>query len=192
MKAWCPNCREPRTVPFQPDPDERCDQCGFKLTRPPRKRQRGPRSTGPKRDWTAARAKVTGEEVCRLGRAGGDCQGQLEAAHTIGRSCDRPWTPPDGFDPTVDDTYDLWVNPQAIVPLCRRHHKLYDAHGIDLLPVLTIDEQLRAVLDADGLENARVRLCPLSYRQPTGEEEAEPDSGVAAEPENDLSKAGVS
>jgi hypothetical protein len=34
----------------------------------------------------------------------------------------------------------------------------------DLLGHLTPQEEAQAVLDANGLENARVRLCPSAYK----------------------------
>ena len=112
----------------------------------------------PKRDWSAARAKVEREEVCRLGRDGG-CEGRLEAAHLIGR--DRDMFDTDGYGPCAG-----WrtVLPVRIVPLCSKHHKAYDAHELDLLGCLTPEEEAQAVLDADGLEAARRRLAPLAYR----------------------------
>lgn len=152
-------------MPFQPAEDDmRCDVCGFRLAKPPRKdRKRTLNASGPKRDWTRARAKVEGEEVCRLGRDR-TCQGKLEAAHVTGREFDPPWSPPDHFDPELDDVYDLDVRPESVIPLCRSHHRRYDLHNVDVLPVLTIDEQVRAVLDLDGIESARLRTAPTAYQ----------------------------
>ena len=153
-------------MPFQPSADDmRCDSCGFRLTKPPAKsRKRTLKSTGPTRDWTAARAKVDREEMCRLGRDH-SCSGKLEAAHVTGREFDPPWTPPDDFDPETDQTYDLTVRADSVIPLCRSHHKRYDLGEVDILPVLSLDEQLRAVIDLDGIEPARLRVCPLAYRE---------------------------
>lgn len=153
MKAWCPNCREERQVPFQPDPDERCGVCGFRLTKAPRKDRKRTRNGGPRRDWSAARLKVQLEGVCRLGRDH-QCQGEIDAAHVTGREHD-PASP--------DPDFDLEVRPDSVLPLCRRHHKLYDTHNVDVLQVLTIDEQVRAVLDLDGIELARRRTAPTAY-----------------------------
>lgn len=166
-QAYCPNCREPRTVPFQPSADDmRCEACGFRLTKPPRegKRKSSLKQTGPKRDWTAARAKVEAEEQCRLGRDG-RCSGRrLEAAHVTGREHDPEWTPPDDFDPETDETFDLFVRPESVIAMCPWHHRAYDEGRVDVLHVLTIDEQLRAVLDLDGIEPARLRVAPTAYR----------------------------
>lgn len=165
MNAWCRNCAEPRQVPFQPSADDmRCEVCGFRLSKMPKARKQTLKSTGPKRDWTRARAKVIAEEVCRLGRDG-TCSGQLDAAHVTGREHDPPWSPPDDFDPDIDDVFDLDVRPESVIPLCRSHHRRYDEHHIDVLHVLTIDEQIRAVLDLDGIEPARLRTAPTAYRQ---------------------------
>ena len=145
------------------------------------KRKSAPRPSQPKRDWTEARAKVEREEVCRLGRDGG-CEGRLEAAHIVGRDRDQfppadrtEWTP---FEP-------LFVAPDRIVPLCTRHHRLYDAHQVDLLGFLTPWEEAQAVLDSDGLELARRRLAPNAYNrqeeaEPVGAERNNPDDAAAA------------
>jgi hypothetical protein len=50
-------------------------------------------------------------------------------------------------------------------PLHRTHHRAYDAHELDILHVLTLEEQVQAVRDAGGIENARKRLCPSLYRK---------------------------
>lgn len=88
------------------------------------------------RDWAAARAKVDDERDCRV------CESRehVEAAHTIGR---------------VHDS--AVVNPQDIVPLCTKHHMLYDAHRLDLLPYLTHEEQAAAVSHV-GIVSAMRRL----------------------------------
>jgi hypothetical protein len=79
----------------------------------------------------------------------------VEAAHVIGRANDRP--------KNLEGTR-LWVDPDAVIPLCRDHHTAYDSHELDVLAVLTLEEQLRAVEDAGGIELARVRTCPTAYR----------------------------
>lgn len=78
------------------------------------------------RSWTDARAKVEDEEFCRVCKMGGG----LQAAHTIGR---------------VHDPDDGKVRPDDIVPLCVKCHMDYDAHKLNLLPYLTIEEQAAAV-----------------------------------------------
>lgn len=94
------------------------------------------------RDWTAARRKVASERVCRFD-VGGMCDGPIEAAHVIGRAHEARGRKP-GDPPIV-------VDPLDVVPLCKRHHTLYDQHSLDVLPVLTIAEQARAVSVAGGL-----------------------------------------
>lgn len=102
---------------------------------------------GPKRDWQLARAKC--EEGCRV------CGDAAEAAHVIGRIHDRK----PGVGMTTPSTF---VHPDRIVPLCREHHQMYDAHQLDLLSYLALDEQIQAVADAGGIENARIRICGSS------------------------------
>lgn len=137
------------------------------------KRTTGPKRSQPKRDWSAARAKVE-HAACRLCAPDESC-GPVEAAHVIGRECDRPprcrvcngtgsdvsWCAAcrnKGFLMNV-----LYVDPDSVIPLGSGHHKLYDAHEVDVLPVLTLEEQIRAVEDAGGIELARQRTCPSQY-----------------------------
>lgn len=75
-----------------------------------------------KRDWTAPRAKVDEEARCRV--CGSTVR--LEAAHIIPRSQVAP-------GPGED--------PRNIVPLCARCHADVHALRLELLPVLTLDEQ---------------------------------------------------
>lgn len=86
-----------------------------------------------RRDWTIARSKRDSEPGCRV------C-GTLpvEAAHIISRSL-----APNGGEG--------WDN---IIPLCREHHREYDAHRLDLLPHLTAGEQAQAVRAAGGIITA--------------------------------------
>jgi len=106
----------------------------------------------PKRDWSDAEAKRTFCRVCGIANP--------ELAHVIGRARDKPKRP---------HMKTLWVNPDAVVPLCGPFpegcHGAYDRHELDLLPYLTRQEQARAVLDAGGLELARRRLAPSLYRE---------------------------
>lgn len=91
-----------------------------------------------RRDWTDARAKVDGE--------GGRCRvcgkGNSDAAHLIPRSR--------ACAPHGDDA-------KNIVPLCRDHHRLFDAGEFDVLPYLSYVEQAYAVLLV-GLAEAARRL----------------------------------
>lgn len=122
--------------------------------------KKGRRGTQPRRDWTEAREKVEREGRCRVC---GQSAPKLEAAHVIGREHDEPKVP---------GGKTLWVNPDRIVPLCgslnppwgdQDCHVEYDAHRLDLLPVLTLDEQLQAVRDAGGIALALRRVSGRNY-----------------------------
>lgn len=116
-----------------------------------------------RRDWSDARRKVEDEGRCRLCSAVGV---KLDAAHISGRRFDRPRV--EGSSSRV-----LYVHPDAIVPLCANTvvgdqvrtgcHYRYDAGEVSLLAVLTLDEQIRAVRDAGGIESARIRLDRPAY-----------------------------
>jgi hypothetical protein len=94
-----------------------------------------------RRDWSAARAKLAGEGVCRV------CGAEHpQAAHLIGRRHDTP-----------SENGALRVEADDVVPLCERCHRAYDAHRLDLLPYLTRAEQARAV-ELVGLVAALRRL----------------------------------
>lgn len=122
-----------------------------------------------RRDWSDARQKVEDEGRCRLCSATGI---KLDAAHLIGRRFDRPRV--EGSSTRV-----LYVHPDSIVPLCANQvvetggearvrvgcHYQYDAGDVSLLSVVTLDEQLRAVQDAGGIELARLRLDRPAYRK---------------------------
>lgn len=118
-----------------------------------------------RRDWTDARAKLEAEGECRISLCvSGE---RLECAHVVGRF----------RDPEVSPGRRR-VLPDAIVPLCRTHHGEYDAHRLDLLPYLTLEEQLQAVRDAGGLEAARRRL--IGSRD--GSRDGRPPECVAVSP----------
>lgn len=76
-----------------------------------------------KRDWAAARAKVDAEGHCR---ACGSTHG-LEAAHIVPRSRLRA-------DEGAED-------PRNICVLCARCHRAQHAGALELLPILTLEEQ---------------------------------------------------
>lgn len=118
--------------------------------------------TQPRRDWTLARAKVDGEGVCRVCRT----SHRVEAAHITGRTHDRE----DGLEYlALTAGGKLLINPDRIVPLCgpatdlNTCHGKYDAHRLDLLPHLHLEEVLQAVADSasgrsNGFETARQRM----------------------------------
>ena len=62
----------------------------------------------------------------------------VDAAHIVPRS----------VAPNAGETED------AIVPLCREHHRQYDAGQLDVLPYLTLPEQAHAVTAAGGIVGA--------------------------------------
>lgn len=85
-----------------------------------------------RRDWTAARAKVAEERICRVCALGEYIitSVPLDAAHIIPRSRVKP-------GPGED--------PRNVVPLCRLCHAAYDECRLDLLPFLSLEEQAFAV-----------------------------------------------
>ena len=91
------------------------------------------------RNWAEARRKVTDAGRCRVCRTG---QPPIDAAHVIPRSL-----APNGGE-----------HADAIVELCRECHSRYDAHELDLLPYLSLAEQLSAVTVAGGIEAARRQI----------------------------------
>jgi hypothetical protein len=123
-------------------------------------RRRSMQRKEPKRDWTAARAKVELEARCRVCGCEAADTDELDAAHIMGRKYDQP---------AHTGTRTLYVNPLDIVPLCpvfapEECHRRVDAHELDLLPSLAPEEQTRAVELAGGIEAARKRLAPSAYR----------------------------
>lgn len=101
-----------------------------------------------KRDWRDAREKIDGQPCRVCGQTWG-----VEGAHVIGRKHDQRRT-----------TQIAYVDPASIVPLCgpatdsRTCHGRYDSGRLDLTPFLTLDEQVQAVRDANGIEAARRRI----------------------------------
>lgn len=92
------------------------------------------------RDWTDAHRKVAEAESCRIcSDAPGD------AAHIVPRSQGGK------------------MKAASIVELCREHHRQFDAHELDLLEHLTLEEQAEAV-SIVGIERARMILAPSCYR----------------------------
>lgn len=93
----------------------------------------------PKRIWDKAREKLEREGCCRLC----GCTRDLQAAHTIPKAMSdvRIEGPKGGVY--------LLVPEDATVPLCGDFgegcHGLHDRHEVDLLPVLTLAEQVFAV-----------------------------------------------
>lgn len=114
----------------------------------------------PRRDWGPARRKVENEEVCRVCGSNVDVQ----AAHIIGRERDKF-----DLDGKPRNVREYTVEEHRILPMCGdfaplKCHPAYDAHQLDVLEHLTLDEQVQAVRDAGGIESARRRLAPSLYR----------------------------
>jgi len=105
------------------------------------------------RDWSSI--DIDRDSACRVCTS----RGQTERAHTAGRKYDER------------TGKGRWkVHPLDIVPLCGPaldtascHYKA-DHGEIDLLPYLTVEEQVRVVQHLLGIENARMRLAPLAYK----------------------------
>ena len=73
--------------------------------------------------WTAAVKKCREEGRCRnCGSRDG-----LETCHVIARSIGGK------------------MKPESVLPLCFRCHRLQHEHRLEILPLLTLDEQLEAV-----------------------------------------------
>jgi len=91
----------------------------------------------PKRDWSEARRKVEREGRCRA------CAKphNLDAAHIVPRS--RIHGPPA-------------QDPRNIIPLCREHHDAQHRGELELLPLLTREEQVY-IVGLVGIEEARRR-----------------------------------
>lgn len=128
----------------------------------------------PRRDWTEAKAKMEREGICRHAWDG-ECEGKLEAAHIVGRECDRFVAlfsiEMETLDPSTrpETQYSEWsVERDRIVPLCTKHHRMYDAHELDILPTLTTEEQVQAVADAGSILVALQRLTGARYSPEEG------------------------
>ena len=130
------------------------------------KKRSGLKRGQPKRDWSAARAKVTEEGCCRICKRS---DRPLEAAHILGREHDEPKVRVDAKTGELVGTKVLWVEPVRIVPACGPFpdgcHGDIDMRRINLLPYLTLEEQIRAVEDSGGIAPAYMRLAPVSHRE---------------------------
>jgi hypothetical protein len=114
----------------------------------------------PKREWAPARTKVEEERCCRICKR---TDRPLEAAHVLGREHDEPMV----VDGRITKT--LLVHPARVIPACGPFpagcHGDIDMRRINLLPYLTLDEQIQAVKDAGGVEAARIRLEPVAHNE---------------------------
>ena len=107
----------------------------------------------PKRDWSEV--TIDAQTPCRV------CgiEGRTERAHVAPRKHD------------ARKGKGRKVNPDSVVPLCgpaldpQSCHYRFDHGELDLLPHLTLAEQLRAVEDLGGIELARKRTAPSDYHR---------------------------
>jgi hypothetical protein len=150
-------------------------ECGNVFVRPTEragKPRKALRRIQPKRDWTDARAKVEQEGCCRICKRS---DRPLEACHVLGREHDEPKVSKE----TGEILKELYVHPDRIFPGCGPFpegcHGDVDMRRINVLPYLTLEEQLQAVKDAGGIAVAAMRLAPVDHR-----EEVEASRVVAA------------
>ena len=91
--------------------------------------------TRTKRDWRLAIAKRDAEGRCRACGHPGSPEYPLECAHTVGRA-----------HQDVRASAKLKLVPaEAVVPLCKRCHGLYDGRKLSLLGLLSFAELRNAV-----------------------------------------------
>jgi hypothetical protein len=107
----------------------------------------------PRRDWSDAEKKRGPCRVCGFQAS--------ELAHTIGRAKQDKRIKRKQGDVWVESDV-LWINPSSVVPLCTVHHREYDARQLDLLPYLSIAEEVNAV-ETVGIESAYRRLVPSLF-----------------------------
>lgn len=92
----------------------------------------------------------------------------LERAHTVNREDqDIPVDElqleyPERYD-YIGSRYDLYVNPDSIIVLCKKHHMQFDANAIGVMDYLTLAEQVNAVLAAGGIILAVKKLDKPYY-----------------------------
>lgn len=180
-KLVCTTCGTLHKAPFTPEPRDRACPCGGVRVLPsqtkPRKplnqaspnREKQVRKQGgtlkrsqPKRDWGDARAKVDEEGCCRICKRS---DRPLEACHVLGREHDQPRV----SEATGEVLQELYVHPDRIFPGCGPFpegcHGDVDMRRINVLPYLTLDEQIQAVKDAGGIAPAMMRLAPVDHRE---------------------------
>lgn len=112
-----------------------------------------------RRRWDKARAKVEQEGVCR---ACGSPYG-LEAAHVVGRVHDAKPPLRGDWKSTNSRSAPYEVAPDRVIPLCHECHQGPNgqhANRLDLLPLLSLHEQIQAVADAGGISRAYQLLMP--------------------------------
>lgn len=131
------------------------------------------------RDWSDARAKLEAEGRCRnCGRSA-----RLEVAHLDGQRYDQPadcktckgtgrrlaGAGSCGVCKGSGETKTFYVDPVRTIPLCGPAvdtgtcHNLFDSGQLDVLGLLTLEEQLAVVESLEGIEAARIRLSRPAY-----------------------------
>lgn len=100
----------------------------------------GDRDADMRRDWKLANEKRAPCRVCGAR--------PVDLANTIGHA----------RQDVEQEDGSLLVIPDAVVPLCSSHHRLYDSRLLNLLPYLTREEVVNAIEAAGGVRAARRRL----------------------------------
>ena len=108
---------------------------------------------GMTRDWSDI--DIDSDTPCRICGS----QGQTTRAHLAGRR----------YDEKVGKG--RWkVHPDDVIPLCGpvgdsfSCHSRFDNGDLDVMGCCSVAEQVRVVQHLLGIENARIRLAPLSYK----------------------------
>lgn len=120
-----------------------------------------------KKQWNDAREKIDREGACRNCGLSWESVMSLQAAHTVNQKLqDRtkvvPLDEPDRSERIPKNFVRvIWVNPDSVIPLCVTQdggcHGKYDAHQLDILGLLTYEEEADAVR-AVGIVRAVKRL----------------------------------
>lgn len=123
------------------------------------------RSAPPDRFWDDARAKVDEEGCCRICKRPPAPGRPIEAAHVLGREHDEPMV----SRSTGEILRVLYVAPDRIFPACGPSpsgcHGMAERKEINVLPYLTLEEELQAIRDAGSIEAARIRLEPVTHNR---------------------------
>lgn len=109
-----------------------------------------------RRDWSDAIDRWAGIPCLVCGRW------PRELAHVVGREYDER------RGVKRDRAY---VHPDAVVPLCQKHHREYDSHRLDLLPYLPERVVAWAIMRVGrGKALARIRTKRVYHQQLTSSE----------------------
>lgn len=159
MKAFCPRCQAERIVPFRPGPqDAHCPECATRLVsslnreRKPIERKSKPKRSrviSPASEEQREKARVAG--YCLACGVEGSVYVRIDPSHVVDRSLG-------GCDDEL-----------CTVPLCRRCHRAYDDHKIDLLPKLEPNyrDELAHAIGHLGLLATLERVTGLHWQPAT-------------------------